>query len=1168
MLAGRPPWLAALLWLVTGLAAAQERPIVPATPTPGPAAPGPAVPGPAPTGPAAPVVPAVPAAAATLGRQLEALRGELRAGKEALSPLADAVDLTAAEAWLAASPLERFRERAADAALNDAERASWQQAADSETAAAERVRGALDRAALGLEGPMRLDEALARVETMLAPATAEDEDQRPPSVIDRELASLGARRAQASLELDQRRETLARLEEQLRGQAATLDQLRREREQELANAPPAAPGGAAESAADAAQRERDSLERRVDARVIAAQLDAQSLPLRIERLRLEVRTHELEVQWLGVRLAHVQAELEQRTSDELRELTAGLQRLIAREPDAEQRFATEIAALRAQTDRIAASQSRTRELQREREEYIAIESDLKRKLENVEKRLQVGGLTETLGGLFLEEQRRVRALGDKLYALTALERELAQSQLRAIGLREQLDALPEPDAGIADDSAQSQIDALEYRVATGLVQSEEQLAEELQLMEAPLRSIVGLVDQLEQIFRQMLLWWPSHEPMSLEWARAVPAALVASLDPASWDRTKAAVREVTVGSPALNLVTLLAVVLLWRAGRQTGSRLRDLAEQTRHRFTDNMTLTLKAIGWSVLCAAPVPVLLMSLAYRLERLQETGPGVAVLAMVLSSTAIWWLAAHLLALLISRNGVGTVHFGWNTVILERLRRNLPWYLPTQFVLTIGIALAFGHPSDVVFDVLGRGALITAAVLTAWLLWRVFAPGLAPFSDRQRWLIRSGSVLYMAALVILAVAGYLLTVSELFIRTIDTVIVACLVGLGYCLAARALILSETRLRIRRLQEQRAKAAESGGADGESVELPEPHLSMEDINLQTRTLVKVVAGGAVVVTLFWVWADILPALSWLDRVTLWERTVAVSATETVTSRISLQNALLALFLGALSIMASRNLPGLVEILLVYSTRMDGAGRYTVTTLLRYAILMAAVISVFSLIGLRWSELQWLAAALTLGLGFGLQEVVANFVSGLIMLFERPVRVGDTITIGEYSGVVARIRTRATTIVDGDNREILVPNKSFITERLVNWTLSDTTTRIVLPVGVSYEADVDLVLATLEEIAKKHPLVLGEPAPQALFLAFGDSALKFELRVYVAQLRDRLDTTSQLHRTIVKVFRERGIGIALPQMDLHVRDAEPVGPSPAQAAGAPQPKAAPSYST
>jgi potassium efflux system protein len=238
----------------------------------------------------------------------------------------------------------------------------------------------------------------------------------------------------------------------------------------------------------------------------------------------------------------------------------------------------------------------------------------------------------------------------------------------------------------------------------------------------------------------------------------------------------------------------------------------------------------------------------------------------------------------------------------------------------------------------------------------------------------------------------------------------------------------------------------------------------------------------------------------------------------------------------------------------------MDSAARYTVTTLLRYAIMVVAIVSVFSLLSLRWSELQWMVAALTLGLGFGLQEVVANFVSGLIMLFERPVRVGDTITIGEFSGTVARIRTRATTVIDWDNREIVVPNKNFITERLINWSLSDTMTRIVLTIGVSYDSDVDLVMQSLKEIAEQHPLVMKDPAPTVLFLKLGDSALNFEMRVYVAQLRERMETTSDLHRAIIRVFRERGIEISFPQMDLHIRDVATAAPQ--VAFGLPSPAA------
>jgi potassium-dependent mechanosensitive channel len=1092
----------------------------------------------------------------TLGDRLGAVVTEIEAARERLAPLMAAVDVAEAETWIAESPVERLEERAGVEGLAEPEQALWQQAVAHEEAGAERVRGALNRAALAIGAGDRLAEALQRAETMRGPAPAEDESpddgERPLSRIDQDIATLNTRRTQVALALDQRRETLTRLEEQLRGQAETIETLRREREA----AAPAAPGDRAEdpTLTEAREAARAALERRRDAPLVAARLDARSLPVRIDVLKLEVRVDELELAWITGRLATLQTEFGQRSTAALRELTGELQRLVEREPDAEQRFGAEIAQLRALIDDGAETQSRIRELQVERERYTALESDLMRKLSNVHDRLAVSGLTDTLGTLFLEEQRRLRQLGDMRIALAAVERELAQSQLRIIGLRELLPATTAA-ATLADDSAMAALAELKARVADTLEQGEDTLIEQLQLTDERLRAVIDVMDSLEQILSETLLWWPSHVPVSTEWTLRAPAAVVAMLDPAAWRTTGAALREVTLDRPYASLLTLIVVGLLYRGGRGTGKRLRELAAKTQHRFTDSIMLTYKAMGWSLLRVLPAPVLLGATGFRLQQLPNTDPGVDIIAAVLWTAAIWWLAGHLLAIFISRNGVVTVHFEWNPTLVERLRRDVKWYLPVQFVLIVILALTFVHPDDLVFDVFGRVALVASGAIGGWLAWRLLAPSPelgSAFSERRRRFFRSASILYAAALVGLALAGYLLTVSELFARAIDTVVVLCVVGLGYRLATRALILSETRLRLRRMREQREKAAtiESNSltSDG-GPDLPEPHLSIEDVNQQTRTLVRAAAAASMILALFWVWADILPALTWLDDVTLWSRTITVGD-EQVISDISLQAVLLAVGLGVLFILGARNLPGLVEIVLARSTSMDGAGRYTVATLLRYTLTVVAIVTVFSRLGLRWSELQWMVAALTLGLGFGLQEVVANFVSGLIMLFERPVRVGDTITIGEYSGTVARIRTRATTIIDWDNREIVVPNKNFITERLINWTLSDTMTRIVLPVSVSYDSDADLVIETLLRIAKAHPSVLEDPAPAALFLRMGDAALQFELRVYVAQLRERMETTSDLHRAIIKKFRELGIKIAFPQMDLHIRDVPPRGSS------------------
>ena len=195
-----------------------------------------------------------------------------------------------------------------------------------------------------------------------------------------------------------------------------------------------------------------------------------------------------------------------------------------------------------------------------------------------------------------------------------------------------------------------------------------------------------------------------------------------------------------------------------------------------------------------------------------------------------------------------------------------------------------------------------------------------------------------------------------------------------------------------------------------------------------------------------------------------------------------------------------------------------------------------------FNSIGVRWSSIQWLVAALGVGLGFGLQEIFANFVSGLILLFEQPVRVGDVITLGETTGTVSRIRMRATTVTNFDQQELIIPNKDLVTGRLLNWTLSDSTNRIVIQVGIAYESDPEMACALIREVCLNHPNVMQEPAPTAFFEQFGDSTLNINVRFFLAKLDLRLPTRHELLVSIRKRFADSGIEIAFPQRDLHIK--------------------------
>jgi potassium efflux system protein len=290
-------------------------------------------------------------------------------------------------------------------------------------------------------------------------------------------------------------------------------------------------------------------------------------------------------------------------------------------------------------------------------------------------------------------------------------------------------------------------------------------------------------------------------------------------------------------------------------------------------------------------------------------------------------------------------------------------------------------------------------------------------------------------------------------------------------------------------------------------------------------------------------IWGDTFSALKVLDRVTLWSITEPGSdGAGPVTRAVTLGSVGLALVALVFTLGAARNIPGLLEVLVLQRQSVDAGTRYAATLLSRYAIFLIGLLVVVNQLGIDWSKAQWLVAALSVGLGFGLQEIVANFVAGIIILFERPVRIGDTVTVGGVSGTVSRIRIRATTILDWDRKELIIPNKSFVTDPVVNWTLTDLTTRVVVPIGIAYGTDPQKALTVMEATVHENPLIIKEPAPAVLFTGFGDSTLNFELRVFVKNLGDSVAVRHQLHLALERALREAGIEIPFPQRDVHLR--------------------------
>jgi potassium efflux system protein len=409
---------------------------------------------------------------------------------------------------------------------------------------------------------------------------------------------------------------------------------------------------------------------------------------------------------------------------------------------------------------------------------------------------------------------------------------------------------------------------------------------------------------------------------------------------------------------------------------------------------------------------------------------------------------------------------------------------------------------------------------------------------------WPVAVGLPMFVAVLVVI---GYFLSAMQLRSLIRSTILLVLLLVVLNSLALRGLALGRRKFAIREAQrkaeekreeELRKRVQEGSAGSDEHQEAPviheEPEIGLAEINEHTRSMLRTAMFILIILGLWAIWEPVFPAFGILQEINLWSYSSVIDGV-TTDIPITLANLVMAIMVAAITIIASKNLPGLLEITFLVRLPMDAGARHAFATLCRYTITAIGIVVAFNTIGFRWSSMQWLIAALGVGLGFGLQEIVANFICGLIVLFERPFRVGDTVTVGDVSGTVSRIRIRATSILDWDRKELIVPNKEFITGKLVNWSLSDPIARFIVKVGIAYGSDVELAEKILVEVIKENPLVLKEPKPSVYFLGFGDNSLNFELRVFVSSIDNWLPARHELHKTIDREFRKADIVIAFP---------------------------------
>lgn len=215
---------------------------------------------------------------------------------------------------------------------------------------------------------------------------------------------------------------------------------------------------------------------------------------------------------------------------------------------------------------------------------------------------------------------------------------------------------------------------------------------------------------------------------------------------------------------------------------------------------------------------------------------------------------------------------------------------------------------------------------------------------------------------------------------------------------------------------------------------------------------------------------------------------------------------------------------------------------KYTLSRLAQYTVILLGLLISFQFVGIDLTSLAVIFGLLSVGIGFGLQNITANFISGLIIMFERPITVGDRVDVNGIEGDVQEISIRSTKILTMNNTSIIVPNSQFVENSVINFSHGDPTFRLHIYVGVSYSSNLDDVLKALNEVAAEHPKVMKHPERQIHLTQFGDSAWEMELRVWIPEVKDRLIIRNELNQSIVRKFREMNIEIPFPQRDLHVR--------------------------
>ena len=677
-------------------------------------------------------------------------------------------------------------------------------------------------------------------------------------------------------------------------------------------------------------------------------------------------------------------------------------------------------------------------------------------------------------------------------------------------------------------------------------------------------ALLETTDTLKTMLDEKLLWIPSVPAIDFGWPAKVVKGVLTVFSPKNITLTfDVFVAQIqTLWFLVLVFGVAIASSLYVRKGlwENIFSRAKKVG-RVQH---DNYWHTPSVILSCIFIALPFP-LLFALLWLLF---DFSPSIDPLIAGLSDT-FFYVSLFSLFLLTWRawdrdKSLFAAHYILPEGFRKSVNKNLRWFIPLAGISTGFIALTDSSVDSNIYEGFSVFAFVITALSLSYfgfqVLWsrrKALSSNFEPDSFFNKYkgpltLMTVGLPVIAAAL---ALYGYYDTASELLGRLFFSSWLFLLTYVVHGLIKRTVLVAQRQLAFQQAIEKRDAAAKARAEKLEAEERgeqlpPPPPVDTSDIDIkaisrQSAQLLNTLIVLGFAALMWMIWSDLLPALSIFNEVKIGAYTGQIiddaGVMKDVPVPITLWNLIQFFVILGLTFIAAKNLPGFLEIFVLNRAGVEAGSRYAITTILGYIIIAVGVVIGFDKLGLQWSQLRWIVTGLSVGIGLGLQKIIANFVSGLIILFERPVRIGDYVTIGDQSGTVSRIQIRATTLADLENREILIPNEALISERVTNWTLSNSVTRVTVPVGIAYGSDTDKARELMLEALNANPKILQNPAPQVLFIGFGDSSLNFELRAFLRNFDDRVPVRHMVHTDINKVLAKAGISIPFPQRDLNI---------------------------